>query len=75
MGPFVRKRPHEEQPDCQTDYTVPRCGPEVDRPDGFGQRPSSKGPDGPRHGRKTVLLIVNAEIVLWESMQPARGLA
>jgi hypothetical protein len=40
------KRSREEQTDCQTDYTVTRCGPEVDGPDGFAQRRLLKGPEG-----------------------------
>jgi hypothetical protein len=40
------KRSREEQTDCQTHYTVTRCGPEVDRMAGFAQRPLLKGPEG-----------------------------
>src|SRR5258708_7439029 len=36
--PFMRKRPPDAQTELSTDYPVTWCGPEVDRPDGFGQR-------------------------------------
>jgi hypothetical protein len=67
MGLFMGKRPPGSQPDCQTDYTVTRCGPEVDGSGGLRAASILERPCRARHGGKTILLIINAKVVQWKN--------